>query len=142
MENDGLERFVQAQEHAYGRALREVKNGYKESHWMWYIFPQLRGLGQSPMSYTYGIAGREEARDYLAHPLLGTRLREITAALLGLQDSSAEQIFGEVDAMKLRSSMTLFCMVSPRGSVFQQVLERFFGGLPDPRTIELLHARA
>ena len=135
---DTLDRFLKAQEHTYPTALREIRNGRKESHWMWFIFPQMRGLGRSDMAYIYGIASRSEAEAYLAHPVLSAKLHEITEALLALEESNPNVIFGGIDAMKLRSSMTLFAAVSEDSSVFHRALEKFFGGKADQRTLELL----
>lgn len=135
---DTLDRFLKAQEHTYPTALCEIRSGRKESHWMWFIFPQMRGLGMSDMAYIYGISGRSEAEAYLAHPVLSARLHEITEALLALDESNPNAIFGGIDAMKLRSSMTLFAAVSEDGSVFHRALEKFFGGKADQQTLELL----
>lgn len=134
-----LNRFIEAQERAYLVALDEVKCGMKRSHWMWFIFPQLRGLGKSSMAYTYGIAGLDEARAYLAHPILSARLIEICEALLEQKTKKPKDIFGYVDAMKLRSSMTLFILVSEDDSVFHKVLNQFYNGQMDERTIELIN---
>jgi uncharacterized protein (DUF1810 family) len=134
---EGLERFVSAQEPVYDSALRELREGRKRSHWMWFIFPQLRGLGASATSRHYGLASKEQAADYLAHPLLGPRLGECTAAVNAHRGRSAEAIFGPVDALKLRSSMTLFDLAGG-GASFRQCLEAYFDGVPDPRTLELL----
>lgn len=131
-----LERFFSAQETDYAVALEEVRRGSKESHWMWYIFPQLRSLGQSNMSWFFGIEDLEEARAYLEHPVLGSRLREITQAALDLPGCNARAIFGSPDHMKLRSCMTLFNLVS-EDDLFQKVLDKFYGGQLDPRTMEL-----
>lgn len=139
-----LSRFVAAQRGTYDDALAEVRRGRKTSHWMWFVFPQLRGLGRSETSIHYGIADLDEARAYLADELLGPRLREIAAASLAAASlaapvgRSAADVFGSIDAMKLRSSMTLFAVVDPAEPVFAAVLERFFGGEPDPATLELL----
>lgn len=134
-----LSRFVAAQRGTYDDALAEVRRGRKTSHWMWFVFPQLRGLGRSETSIHYGIADLDEARAYLADELLGMRLREIAAASLAAPvGRSAADVFGSIDAMKLRSSMTLFAVVDPAEPVFAAVLERFFGGEPDPATLELL----
>jgi len=135
---DTLDRFLKAQEHTYSAALREIRAGRKESHWMWFIFPQMRGLGMSDMAYIYGISDRSEAEAYLAHPVLSARLHEITEALMALDDSNPNVIFGGIDAMKLRSSMTLFAAVSEDSSVFHRTLEKFFFGKADQRTLELL----
>ena len=135
---DTLDRFLKAQEHIYPTALREIRAGRKESHWMWFIFPQMHGLGMSDMAYIYGIADRAEAVAYLAHPVLSARLYEITGSLLTLAETNPTTIFGGIDAMKLRSSMTLFAAVSKDGSVFHRALDKFFGGKADQRTLELL----
>jgi uncharacterized protein (DUF1810 family) len=133
-----LDRFVVAQEGVYEKALAEIRAGRKRSHWMWFIFPQHTGLGSSPTSQHFAIKSRAEAEAYLAHPVLGARLNECAEATLEVKARSAEDVFGPVDAMKLRSSATLFAAVSPRGSVFQRILERYFRGRADERTNELL----
>ena len=135
-----LERFVRAQdEHGtYDRALRELRAGRKTSHWMWFVLPQLEGLGRSATARTYAVADLDEARAYLDHPVLGARLRECCRALLDLQDTSAVEVFGSVDALKLRSSMTLFVRADPEEQVCVEVLQRFFDGQPDPATDALL----
>jgi uncharacterized protein (DUF1810 family) len=140
MRKDGLERFVSAQDAGgtYAAALRELRAGRKTSHWMWFVFPQVAGLGFSAMAQAYAIASLAEARDYLAHPVLGPRLRECAAAVLSHTDRSAEQIFGGVDALKLRSSMTLFARADPDEPAYAAVLEAFYGGEPDARTEQLL----
>ncbi len=135
-----LERFVTAQAAVYDGALRELQRGHKTGHWMWFIFPQLRGLGRSELSTYYGIASLYEARAYLAHPILGPRLLACAAAVTGLEDTSAETVLGDVDAAKLRSSMTLFASADPSAAAFRQVLEHWFGGIPDPLTLERLGA--
>ncbi len=135
---ESLDRFVAAQGRAYTVALSELKQGRKESHWMWFIFPQLRGLGQSAMSHLYGIADRDEARRYLAHSLLGPRLVACAQAVLAHDDRSAEAIFGTIDAGKLRSSATLFAVDGP--AVFTTILDTFFDGRPCPVTARRLHA--
>ena len=137
---DDLERFVSAQESggAYARSLAELRRGRKTSHWMWFVFPQVAGLGRSSIARHYAVSGLEEARAYLAHPVLGPRLRESCEAALGAADASAEQIFGPVDAMKLRSSATLFAAADPEEPLFLAVLERFFDGRPDDLTTDLL----
>ena len=129
---------MKAQEGIYATALAELQAGEKETHWMWFIFPQMRGLGTSVMAYVYGITGAEEARAYLAHPVLGPRLIACCEALLTHTDLTAEDILGDVDAMKLRSSMTLFAQVSESDSIFHRVLTRFCDGQPDERTLALL----
>jgi len=134
-----LDRFVIAQRGTYDRAFAEVRAGRKSSHWMWFVFPQLAGLGRSETSRAYAIADLAEARAYLEHPVLGPRLREITGALLALpKTATAEAVFGSIDAVKLRSSMTLFARAAPEEPVFRAVLERFFDGSPDPLTDALL----
>ena len=128
-----LQRFVTAQDAGgtYARAADELRRGRKASHWMWFVFPQITGLGYSPASRTYAITGLAEARAYLAHPVLGPRLTECAAILAGLRGRTAEQIFGEVDALKLCSSMTLFMHAAPGEPVFRQVLDQYFDGRPD-----------
>ena len=132
-----LERFVDAQERMYERALEEVKSGKKLSHWIWYIFPQLKGLGMSGNSYYYGIDDIEEARAYLHHPVLGDRLWEITTAFLNLTGVKAQDVFGYLDAMKVRSCMTLFNEVA-KDDLFKRVLDRYYSGLADEKTLTIL----
>ena len=131
-----LQRFAAAQDAGgtYERATAELRDGRKTSHWMWFIFPQIAGLGSSRAARIYAIASLAEARAYLAHPLLGARLIECASILTRVPDRTAEQIFGEVDAMKLRSSMTLFARAPVGESVFRQVLDQYFDGIPDPAT--------
>ena len=131
-----LQRFVAAQDvgGTYVQAVAELRAGRKTSHWMWFIFPQIAGLGYSPASRRYAITSLDEARAYLAHPVLGARLIECATILTALADRTAEQVFGEVDALKLRSSMTLFMHAAPREPVFGQVLGQYFGGEPDSAT--------
>jgi uncharacterized protein (DUF1810 family) len=131
-----LQRFVAAQDAAgtYDRAVAELRGGRKTSHWMWFVFPQIAGLGFSPTSRTYAITSLAEAQAYLAHPVLGPRLTESAAILADLEGRSAEQIFGDLDAQKLRSSMTLFMHAAPGELVFRQVIDQYFGGIPDPAT--------
>jgi uncharacterized protein (DUF1810 family) len=133
-----LERFVAAQDAGgtYDRAVAELRRGRKTSHWMWFVFPQIAGLGVSPVSRQFAIASLEEARAYLAHPVLGPRLAESAGILAQMPDRTAEQIFGGIDALKLRSSMTLFLRAAPGEPVFAQVLDHYFGGVPDPATDE------
>jgi uncharacterized protein (DUF1810 family) len=135
-----LDRFVAAQDAGgtYAAALRELRAGRKTSHWMWFVFPQLAGLGRSSTAQAYAIGSLGEARDYLAHPVLGPRLKECAAALLNHTDRSAEAVLGGIDALKLRSSMTLFARAAPEEAVFQRVLDAFYGGEPDARTDALL----
>jgi uncharacterized protein (DUF1810 family) len=129
-----LERFVEAQAGTYDSALAELRAGSKRGHWMWFVFPQIAGLGRSPMAQRYAIASLDEARAYAAHPLLGPRLRECAAALTALPGSDPVAVMGGIDAMKLRSSMTLFARAAPDEPVFREVLEQYFGGEPDPET--------
>ena len=132
-----LERFVEAQQYAYPIALRELQEGRKQSHWMWYIFPQLKHLGHSHNAKFYGISGIEEARAYLEHPVLGSRIREVSEAILNLTGNDAVAVFGGIDSRKLRSSMTLFDIVAPN-DIFADVLEKYFDGHRDKRTIGIL----
>lgn len=134
-----LQRFLAAQTDTYDTALREIKNGRKQSHWMWFIFPQIRGLGFSETSIFYAIQSREEAEAYLNHPILGQRLIEISEALLRIEDKSAYQIFGSPDDVKLKSCMTLFAALEKANPVFGQVLERYFGGERDEKTLRILN---
>ncbi len=133
-----LERFVTAHSGVYPQALAELRRGLKTGHWMWFIFPQVAGLGFSDMSQRYAISSIEEARAYLAHPVLGPRLIECAVVVAETSGRSAEQIFGDIDAIKLRSSMTLFHRAAPQEPVLTQVLERFFDGRPDAATDRLL----
>ena len=133
---DNLNRFLEIQETMYSTALKEIINGEKDSHWMWYIFPQLRGLGRSAMAYKYGLDGIEEAKAYLAHPVLSARLIEISEALLDHKGEDIADIMGDVDAVKLRSSMTLFALLSEDDSVFHQVLACFYDRKMDEKTIK------
>lgn len=134
-----LDRFVAAQQDSYPIALSEIQNGYKRSHWMWYIFPQVAGLGRSSTSQYYGICDLQEAVEFLHHPVLGHNLIEISEALLGLTTNNATEIFGKPDDKKLRSSMTLFAAAGPEYSVFRKVLEKFFDGREDRRTLRILN---
>lgn len=133
-----LNRFVAAQDAGgtYQRAVAELRRGRKSSHWIWFVFPQVAGLGYSPVSRTYAISSLDEARAYLVHPVLGPRLIECATIVAGTPDRSAEQIFGGVDALKLRSCATLFHRAAPQEPVFAEVLDRFFDGRPDPATDE------
>lgn len=137
-----LERFLKAQEKHYASALREIIAGEKRSHWMWFIFPQLRGLGRSRKAYVYGIIDLNEAKAYLAHPVLGERLRQCTRALLAQTDRTAVDMFGGIDALKLRSCMTLFALAEEGNSVFREALERYFDGKLDPLTEALVSGKA
>jgi uncharacterized protein (DUF1810 family) len=133
-----LQRFIDAQNPVYQQVCTELRNGRKESHWMWFIFPQLSGLGSSPSAITFGISSREEAEAYLAHPVLGMRLKECTLLVNQVEGRAAEQIFGYPDVLKFRSSMTLFASVAPDNQVFTRALQKYFGGEPDRRTLEQL----
>ena len=133
-----LARFVDAQSGVYDRALAEIRRGRKTSHWMWFVFPQIASLGFSEMSQRYAIGSIAEAQAYLAHPVLGARYRECVAALQDLTGTTAEAVFGGIDATKLRSSLTLFVTAAPDERLFAAALERWFGGEPDPRTLERL----
>lgn len=133
-----LQRFEDAHRQDYETALAEIRRGRKTSHWMWYIFPQLKGLGYSPTAQYYSIENLAEAEAFLAHPVLGAHLVEISRALLALETNNADLVFGYPDNLKLRSSMTLFAQVREADPVFGQVLDKFFEGKPDQRTLELL----
>jgi uncharacterized protein (DUF1810 family) len=135
-----LDRFVRAQEEDYEQALAEIRGGRKRSHWMWYIFPQIDGLAFSSTAKYYAIKSVEEARAYLAHPVLGPRLRECAEAAVAVEGRSAREIFGSPDDLKLRSCATLFAHVAPAGSVFERLLAKYYGGAPDDRTLRLLGA--
>ena len=137
-----LDRFVRAQEDSYAPALAEIRSGRKRSHWMWYVFPQFDGLGYSPTSRRYSIKSAAEAVAYLKHPILGPRLLECGEALLGVEGRSALDIFGSPDDMKLRSCATLFASVSPSGSVFDRLLDKYFQGRRDDATLRLMAAAA
>lgn len=132
-----LRRFVQAQEGDYAQALAEVRSGRKRSHWMWYVFPQYAGLGFSSTAQHYAIKSLDEARAYLQHPLLGPRLTECFEAVLGVEGKTAHEIFGSPDDLKLRSCATLFACISPPGSVFEQLLDKYFEGRRDEKTLRL-----
>lgn len=132
-----LNRFISAQERSYDAALREIKAGQKRTHWMWYIFPQIAGLGFSSTAQFYAISSMQEAKDYYAHPVLGKRLVEISEALLALDTSDAGAVMGYPDDLKLRSSMTLF-FEATGDAVFQKVLDKFYSGKPDSKTLSIL----
>ena len=132
-----LDRFVRAQDATYEQALAEIKSGRKRSHWMWYVFPQVAGLGQSAMSQRYAIRSLAEAKAYLAHPILGPRLTACADALLSVKQRSAHEIFGSPDDLKLRSSATLFALASAGDSVFHRVIEQYFAGRLDRTTVDL-----
>ena len=133
-----LDRFVAAQQGTYDGAVAELRRGRKTGHWIWFVFPQLDGLGRSEMSQRYGIASLQEARAYVAHPVLGPRLRECAAALIATHGRSPEGILGSIDAVKVRSSMTLFEKAAPDEAVFGAVIDRFYGGRRDPATEAML----
>jgi len=133
-----LERFVAAQDPVWDRVRAELARGRKASHWMWFAFPQLAGLGSSSTARAYAVSGLDEAQAYLAHPVLGPRLREAAELAAAVEAGTASEVFGYPDDLKLRSSMTLFARAAPQDPVFTAVLDRYFGGDPDPRTIELL----
>lgn len=135
IENTGLQRFIEAQNDSYDQALKEIRNGRKLTHWIWYVFPQMKGLGFSYNSEYYGITSLQEARDYLENELLRKRLFEITESLLMYKGKDIESIMGDIDALKLKSSMTLFDAVQP-GSIFGEVLDEFYGGERCRRTLE------
>ena len=130
-----LKRFVDAQAPVYPRVLAELRQGEKQSHWMWFIFPQIAGLGQSPMSIRFAIASLDEAKAYLAHPVLGARLRECAQLTLDVEGKTAREIFGSIDEMKFRSSMTLFARAAPDEDLFQRCIDKYFAGSPDPATV-------
>ncbi len=133
-----LQRFVTAQERVFDQVLAELRAGRKMSHWIWFIFPQIQGLGRSPISQGYAISGREEANAYLQHPLLGPRLKNCTQLVLQVEGGSALDILGSPDDMKFRSCMTLFAQVSPDDDIFQRALQKYFDGKPDRLTLERL----
>ena len=135
---NNITRFLDAQKSVYEIALKEIKKGKKMSHWMWYIFPQINGLGFSDTAKFYAIKNKDEANEYLHHDILGKRLVEISTELLKLNTSNAVEVFGQVDSLKLKSSMTLFSLLGSTDPVFQKVLDKFFGGKKDEKTIQLL----
>lgn len=136
-----LQRFVDAQDRddTYATAVDELRTGRKASHWMWFVFPQLRGLGHSAMAQRYGLASLAEARAYLGHPVLGPRLRACTRLMLAIEGRDATAVLGTPDDLKFRSCMTLFDRAAPDEALFAQALQRYFEGAPDPRTLALLH---
>ena len=140
--SDGLDRFVTAQEGVYAGVLDELRSGRKTGHWIWFIFPQIAGLGRSDVSRFYSIASLDEARAYLAHPVLGARLIECATIVAAIPDRTAIEVFGGVDAMKVRSSMTLFDRVAPDEPVFRAVLDRLYDGTADDATDALLSPRS
>jgi uncharacterized protein (DUF1810 family) len=133
-----LERFVEAQEGVYPRALAELKAGKKQSHWMWFVFPQVAGLGHSAMAQMYAIASLDEARAYLAHPVLGARLRECCQAVMAVEGKSAHAIFGSPDDLKFRSCLTLFTRAAPIETLFTDLLEKYYDGEADELTVQQL----
>lgn len=135
-----LDRYIEAQRGLFEQACSELRRGRKTGHWIWFIFPQIAGLGFSAMSQRYAIGSLDEARAYLSHPVLGARLKETCGIVLGIQDRGVEEIFGYPDDMKLRSSMTLFARAAEDNAVFVRVLEKYFGGVEDERTLELIGA--
>ena len=135
-----LDRFVEAQAKDYATALAELRAGKKLTHWIWYVLPQLRGLGTSSRATFYGIASADEARAFLAHPVLGPRLAQCVAAMNALRGLTAAQVLGQIDAAKLRSCLTLFLSVDPQNAVFHEALDRYFAGVQDERTVALLGA--
>jgi uncharacterized protein (DUF1810 family) len=137
-DNYDLNRFTSAQHEVYSRVLEELKSGMKRTHWMWFIFPQIHGLGQSTTAVYYAIKSMEEAREYLRHPLLGSRLLECAEAVLAIEGRSASQIFGYPDDLKLKSSMTLFASVADSSPLFVRVLDKYFQGERDARTLQIL----
>jgi uncharacterized protein (DUF1810 family) len=130
-----LQRFVEAQAPVYDQVCRELKAGRKQSHWMWFIFPQIAGLGQSPMSIRFAIASLNEAKAYLAHPVLGARLKESAQLALDVEGRTARDIFGPIDEMKFRSSLTLFARAASDEDVFRRCIDKYFAGSPDPATL-------
>jgi len=133
-----LERFVEAQKETYASSLKEIRLGRKTGHWMWYVFPQIHGLGHSETAKFYAITGKPEAQRYLSHEILGPRLIGISKALLQLETSDPVTVFGSIDSLKLKSSMTLFSLAEPTDPVFSEVLEKFFHGKRDEKTVKLL----
>ena len=135
-----LQRFIEAQDRVYDNVLAELRNGAKRSHWIWFVFPQLRGLGRSGTAQHYGISSLDEARAYLAHPVLGSRLRECTGLVAAIGGRSVDEIFGWPDNLKVRSSMTLFAHATDDNAGFREVLDKFYDGEEDPATVELLNS--
>jgi len=133
-----LERFVDAQARPYEQVRRELEAGRKESHWIWFIFPQIKGLGESAMSIRFAIASLDEANAYLAHPVLGARLRECVQLTLDVEAKTARDVFGGIDEMKFRSSMTLFARAAPDEDLFQRCVDKYFAGASDPATLAKL----
>ncbi|HEX5380245.1 MAG TPA: DUF1810 domain-containing protein [Phenylobacterium sp.] len=140
MPNDphDLARFVDAQDPVIAQVRAEMAAGEKQTHWMWFVFPQIAGLGSTPMAQRYAVASLDEARAYLDHPVLGARLRDLTALVIAVEGRTAHQIFGSPDDLKFRSSMTLFGQAAPAEPLFREALAKYYAGQPDPRTLELL----
>jgi len=139
--DDGIERFVEAQQNVYNQALNEINNGKKQSHWMWFVFPQIRGLGFTDFNVYYGIKDLKEAQQYLSDPILGERLIEISEAVLSQEGKTALEIFGNPDQRKLKSSMTLFRHIQNTNPVFQKVLEKYYQGSLDEKTMAILQSQ-
>jgi uncharacterized protein (DUF1810 family) len=139
--DDGIERFALAQQNVYQQALNEINNGKKQSHWMWFVFPQIRGLGFTDFNVYYGIKDLKEAQQYLSDPILGERLIEISHAVLSQQGKTALEIFGKPDQRKLKSSMTLFSQIQNTDPVFQKVLDRYYQGSVDEKTMAILQSQ-
>jgi len=139
--DDGIERFVEAQQNVYNQALNEINNGKKQSHWMWFVFPQIRGLGFTDFNVYYGIKDLKEAQQYLSDPILGERLIEISEAVLSQEGKTALEIFGNPDQRKLKSSMTLFSQIQYTNPVFQKVLEKYYQGSVDEKTMAILQSQ-
>ena len=139
--NYNLDRFIQAQEDSYESALAEIKNGLKRTHWMWYIFPQLKGLGRSSTAKYFGIENLEEAKLYLGHPVLGMRIKEISEELLSLETNDPYKVMGGIDGLKLCSSMTLFAVIEGYDSIFGKVIDKYYNGNKDMNTIRILYIR-
>jgi uncharacterized protein (DUF1810 family) len=133
-----LQRFVDAQQHVYETVLKELRAGRKRSHWMWFIFPQISGLGRSATAQTFALSSLAEAAAYLAHPTLGPRLRECSVLVAGIEGRSVDEIFDYPDDLKFHSSMTLFAQAAPQEPIFAACLQKYFGGQPDPRTMARL----
>jgi uncharacterized protein (DUF1810 family) len=136
-----LQRFIEAQDPGYDSVLEELRAGQKRCHWMWYIFPQIQGLGVSAMSRKYAISSRDEAKAYWEHPILGSRLRECTKLVMNVEGSTAEQIFSYIDSLKFCSCMTLFERSATDPTIFSSALLKYFGGKPDQRTLDILKSR-
>jgi len=139
--DDGIERFVEAQQNVYNQALNEINNGKKQSHWMWFVFPQIRGLGFTDFNVYYGIKDLKEAQQYLSDPILGERLIEISEAVLSQEGKTALEIFGNPDQRKLKSSMTLFSQIQNTNPVFHKVLEKYYQGSVDEKTMAILQSQ-